>query len=45
MGVHTKNKDQQLHQLGHLNLDKSLSSVIVAGDGDISISSAQVKGA
>ena len=41
----TKDRDQQLHQLGHLNLDKNLSSVIVVGDEDIAISNAQVKGA
>ena len=45
MGVHTKDEDQRLHQLGHLNLNKSLSSVIIVGDGDIAISSAQVRGA
>ena len=45
MGVHTKDEDQQLHKLGYLNLDKNLSSVIIAGDEDIAISSAEVKGA
>ena len=44
MGVHTKDEDQQPHQLGHLNLDKNLFSVIVVEDGDIAISSAKVRG-
>ena len=40
MGIHTKDEDQQLHQLGHLSLDRNLASVIVVGDGGIAISNA-----
>ena len=39
-GIHTKDEDWQPHQLGHLNLDRNFSSVIVAGDGGIVISNA-----
>ena len=45
MGIHTKDEDQQLHQLGHLSLDRNFSSVTFVGDGGIVISNARVRGA
>ena len=40
VGIHTKDEDWQLHQLGHLNLDKNFFSAIAEGDGGIVVSNA-----
>ena len=45
MGIHTKDEDRQLHQVGHLNLDRNFFSVIIVRDGGIVISNAPVRGA
>ena len=40
VGIHTKDTDQQLYQLGHLNLDKNIFGAIIVRDGGIVISNA-----
>ena len=44
-GIHTKDEDWQLHQLGHSSLDRNFSNVTIVGDGGIVISNARVRGA
>ena len=43
MGMDTRDEDWQLHQLGHLSMDRNLFSAIIVGDGVIVISSALVR--